>query len=250
MRIISDYEEKYVDKADLSNEYEQKYQVRYRQQVVNEQLEKYLPNTVLEVGCGLDSQYFHLKKLPLQYVIVEPGEHFYRSVRSRISDASVIMYNEMIENCIDELKDNKFDFIIVGSLLHEIEDVEHFFSVLKEIAGRDTVVHINVPNANSFHRLLAVESGLIENAKIMSQRNISMQQNHIWNMEDLCHIILQNGGTVLDKGSYAFKPFTHEQMMKLVVDNIITEQVLDGFNKCTSYFQEYGSEIYVNFKFG
>ena len=45
MRIISDYEKKYVDKADLSNEYEQKYQVRYRQQVVNEQLEKYLPNT-------------------------------------------------------------------------------------------------------------------------------------------------------------------------------------------------------------
>lgn len=249
MRIISEYEEKYIDKTDLSNEYEQKYQVKYRQQVVNEQLEKYLPNSVLEVGCGLDSQYFHLKKIPLQYVIVEPGEQFYRSVREKISSSAVVMYNEALENCIDYLKDSKFDFIIVGSLLHEIEDVKHFFSVLKEIANNDTIVHINVPNADSFHRLLAVESGLIENSKIMSQRNIAMQQNHIWNMEDLCCIVSQNGGTILDTGSYAFKPFTHEQMMKLVVNDIITEQVLDGFNKCTSYFQKYGSEIYINFKF-
>lgn len=249
MRKINKYEEDYIDKTNLANEYEQKYQVKYRQQVVNTQLELYSPNVVLEVGCGLDSQFFHLKRIPSKYIIVEPGERFYKEVKDRISSASVIMYNEMLENCKDELKKYKFDFIIIGSLLHEIEEVSQFLEIVKEIAGKDTIIHINVPNANSFHRLLAVESGLIENPKIMSQRNIAMQQNHIWNLDDLCQIVSQNKGIILDKGSYAFKPFSHKQMMQLVTNNIISEQVLDGFNKCSQYFQEYGSEIFINFKF-
>lgn len=249
MRKINKYEEVYIDKANLANEYEQTYQVKYRQQVVNRQLERYSPNVVLEVGCGLDSQFFHLKRIPSKYIIVEPGECFYKEVKDRISSASVIMYNKMLENCKNELKKYKFDFIIIGSLLHEIEDARLFLEIVKEIADKETIIHINVPNANSFHRLLAVESGLIEHTKIMSQRNLSMQQNHIFDMNELCELIETNNGIVLDKGSYAFKPFSHEQMMQIVKSGIISEQVLDGFNRCSRYFGEYGSEIFVNFRF-
>ena len=51
------------------------------------------------------------------------------------------------------------------------------------------------------------------------------------------------------KGSYFVKPFSHAQMLKCVEQGIIDENILEALYKLTAYLPEYGSEIYVNYRY-
>ena len=122
---------------------------------------------------------------------------------------------------------------------------------IEEIADSQTVIHINVPNGNSFHRLLALESGIIQSATEFSNNNINLQQHNVFTMDTLISCIkdsLNHDIEILDKGSYWIKPFTHKQMAMMMNENIINEKILDGFEKMIKYMPELGSEIFVNFR--
>lgn len=45
--------------------------------------------------------------------------------------------------------------MILSSLLHKVEDSQRFLRAVFKCCTENTVVHINVPNADSIHRLLA-----------------------------------------------------------------------------------------------
>lgn len=141
--------------------------------------------------------------------------------------------------------------IILSGLLHEVEDPSVMLKAIEEISNPNTIVHINVPNANSFHRLLALESGMINNTTEFSHNNKIFQQHSIFTMDTLISCIknsLNYDIEILDSGSYWIKPFTHKQMLMMMNENIIDENILDGFEKMIKYMPELGSEIFVNFR--
>ena len=49
--------------------------------------------------------------------------------------------------------------------MHEINDPLELVQALYEVADENSIVHVNVPNAFSFHRLLGVEAGIIKDVK-------------------------------------------------------------------------------------
>ena len=51
----------------------------------------------------------------------------------------------------------------------------------------------------------------------------------------------------LEMGSYFVKPFTHRQMEQCMENNIINNEIIEGFDRMIKYMPELGSEIYVNF---
>lgn len=111
-----------------------------------------------------------------------------------------------------------------------------------------TIVHINVPNAYSMHRLLAKESGMISNIHEFSKRNNQFQQSRVFDLKFLKETVMENGMDVIEDGSYFVKPFSHSQMSELLKAGIIDEKVLDGFYNIGTWMPEYGSEIFVNCK--
>jgi 2-polyprenyl-3-methyl-5-hydroxy-6-metoxy-1,4-benzoquinol methylase len=161
---------------------------------------------------------------------------------------NVTLINELLQDCEDIFENERFDFILVSSLLHEIPNQIEFFKTLKNISTADTVTHINVPNAKSFHRLLAVEMGLIDSVYEMSSSNIQFQQHEVFDLARLRELVENNGFDVIDSGSYSFKPFTHSQMQNMINNDSISEQMLDGFFNMENYLEDIGSEIYVNVK--
>jgi hypothetical protein len=53
---------------------------------------------------------------------------------------------------------------------------------------------------------------------------------------------------VIEDGGYFMKPFSHEQMWKLYISNIISEETLDGLYDMSKSMPEICSEIFVNVK--
>ena len=135
--------------------------------------------------------------------------------------------------------------------MHEVEEPNKMLKSIEEVADGQTIIHINVPNGNSFHRLLALESGIIQSATEFSSNNINLQQHNVFTMDTLISCIkdsLHHDIEILDSGSYWVKPFTHKQMAMMMNENIIDENILDGFEKMIKYMPELGSEIFINFR--
>ncbi len=245
MRDIEKYQEHYN-----SAPFEQ-HQVKYRKRKIIEILSRYAHNFIIEVGCGLSSIFNEYTDFKMLHV-VEPGQGF---CKKALNDIEVLNLKGRVEVFCDQFEswhvppaNNAPDFIIISSLLHEVNNPVLLLKKANEIAGTDTVIHINVPSANSFHRLLAVEMGLIPNVFEKSATQITLQQSMVFDIEKLKELVEKNGFRVVESGSYFFKPFTHKQMQEMLNAGFITEQMLDGFYKMDKYLPEFGSEIYVNVK--
>lgn len=243
MRNIEDYTKSY-----LIENFED-YQVKYRKKKIIEILQKYKPQNILEIGCGMSPMFMDYSLKTVKYTIIEPSEYFYGNARKLSESCEGV-------NCIHEFfgineastdrLGNQFDFIICSSLLHEIENTDEMIRDIVRCCNNHTVVHINVPNAYSMHRLLAQESSIISDIHDFSMRNYQLQQNRVYDLKTLKETVTRNGLAVIEEGSYFIKPFSHSQMYELLKKGVIDEKTLDGFYKMERWMPEYGSEIFVN----
>ena len=217
-----------------------------------DQIKKYQHERILEISCGKRPFFQDLTDFE-ELIIVEPTKAFYENATGLLKDCpelnfKVVVMNDYFENVIDKLSTYKLDFIILSNVLQEIEDISCFLNGLHKICQKDTIVHIVVPNAKSFHRLLAFEMGIIDSVYELSDRNILLQQIAVFDLKSLSEILVNNGFSIIEAGSSFIKPFTHQQMHDMLKHNIIDEKTLDGLYKMEQYMPELGSEIFVNCK--
>ncbi len=241
MRDIDKYSDNY-----LVQDFEI-YQVEYRRKKVIEQVYKYNPQRILEIGCGREPLFQHVEDK--EWVIVEPSKAFCQIAESKIGKADhVEVIQGFMEERISELNREKFDMIVCSSLLHEVEEPKRMLADIFALCTNKTVVHINVPNAKSFHRILAKNMNMISDEHEKSERNIYLQQNNVFDIDELVSMAISQHFEVLDKGSYFVKPFTHKQMYDLVEKRVIDKKVLDGLYNMVNDMPMLGSEIFVNCK--
>ena len=89
-------------------------------------LNKYNPQRVLEIGSGIQS-IFDFYTDYKEFTVVEPSSVFCESVKkSKFYNNRVNIINDFFENKIEILKQQKYDFIILSSLLHEIQNPTEF----------------------------------------------------------------------------------------------------------------------------
>ena len=224
-------------------------QVIYRRRNVLAQIQKYSHKNILEIGCGFEPLFQFLEDFDTM-TIIEPGYDFFINAQKLACNNKKVKCRQAFfgKEIITELTNQRYDFIIVGCLLHEVENPEEFLDALKEVCSHETIIHINVPNANSIHRILAKEMGLIEDETEKSQANIAMQQHSVFSMDSLVKLVTSKSFQIIDSGSYFVKPFTHCQMQQLLDARIVDFLVLDGLYNLTKYIPEFGSEIFVNCK--
>ena len=244
MRDIGKYEKEYC-----STDFEKEHMTRYRRRKILEILDKYKPESILEVGCGMHSvaEYYSDYK---SFTIVEPGDMFLSKVKTNLRDKTDITYiHGFMEDMTEELQKKSYDFIIVSSLLHEVENPMQFLEKINALCNENTIVHVNVPNELSMHRIIAYECGMIDSLSNLSERAVLWQQNTVFNLKTLQELICKSGNVrIVETGSYFIKPFTHNQMDKCIENGIITEQILDGLYNIVKYMPEYGAEIFCNYK--
>lgn len=244
MRDLDKYQKQYV-----AEKFEP-WQVKMRQRKLLEIMGQFPHKNILEIGCALDPLFKVFQDFD-QLTILEPGDVFYHKAVSALSEKDtegVSIQNQSLEDAYSGSGKQPFDFILLSSLLHEVKNPKEILEIIYGISNENTVTTINVPNANSFHRLLALEMGIIDSVYAASENQSKYQQNKIFDMQSLIKMVTDVGFHVLESGSYFIKPFTHNQMSELMESGILNESVLDGLYGMTAHLPEMGSEIYVNIK--
>lgn len=238
-RILKDYYRIY------SGDSFEHWQVKYRRKKVLECIKKHRPKTLLEIGCGMDPLFNYLDK-DIYITVVEPCIEFYDNAKKMVGDKNKVIKGYIEEVIADGIIKQEYEYIVCSSLLHEVDHPKIILEAIKKIATDNTIIHINVPNAFSIHRVLAEKMGIISSVYTQSASQKSLQQADIvYDISSLKSLVEEEGFTVIESGSYFVKPFTHLQMQKMINDDIINESVLDGLYKLTEILPEYGSEIFV-----
>jgi hypothetical protein len=243
MRNLAEYELQYLDQP-----YE-RFQVRFRKRKVIELISKINHRNILEIGCGLEPFFLDYNNFD-HLTILEPSDLFYQKAVDQLAlntelSQKVEIRQIMVERFLADSSNTPFDLILLSSLLHEIPEPLSFLEHIHSLCSSNTILHINVPNGESFHRLLAFEMGLIKSPFELSSSNKQFQQHSVFSIKSLKELCTSAGFRVLEEGSYAFKPFTHLQMEKLIQENLLTLEMLEGFYKMEKYLPGVGSEIYL-----
>jgi 2-polyprenyl-3-methyl-5-hydroxy-6-metoxy-1,4-benzoquinol methylase len=223
-------------------------QVRYRKRKIIESIAKYRPRSILEVGCGFDPLFNHYRDYE-RFTIVEPGEEFARNARecAQLLQGVTIVHGSLECN-VTILAATPYDFVVLSSLLHEIPETKNLLDATARLCGPETIVHVNVPNARSIHRLLAVEMGLIQDVHEKSETQQRMQQSQTFDTDSLTELVIQRGFEIVEKGTFFIKPFTHAQMASLQSSGMVTESMLEGLYKLSKHLPDNGSEIFMDLK--
>ena len=241
MQIARDIEKYTKDYVAVYNDFEQ-IMVQYRRKKVLEILQHYQPKHILEIGCGTDSIANYYTSFD-EFVIVEPSKDF---AQLAANIPRVQVHIDFVENKIGELKKHNFDFIILSSLLHEVTDPTVFLCQILPLCHSNTVLHINVPNARSFHLLWAYASGLTQQIGQLTPRAQKMQRHTTFDLNKLTQMCTAHNLKIIDSGSYFIKPFNHTKMQQLVQSGMVDTTLLDGLYQMTQYLPENGAEIFVN----
>lgn len=222
--------------------------VKYRRKFVMERLNAIKPKTVVEVGCGselLYQHYYQEKGAVDQWIIVEPGTEFY-CVASKSGLVNLVAIQGFFEDAIPQIRaqlPTPPDMIIMSSVLHEVSSPQDLLKAAQRIMGEQSVLHVNVPNATSFHRMLAKAMGLIGNVNKLSARNLELLQHRVYDATSLRLDIEASGLEIVSEGGYLVKPFTHAQMQAIYPH--IGDAVLDGLYQLGKEHPELASEIYA-----
>ena len=241
------YSDKYLDEFEKESISVEAVLSNVRREKVVEIAQEYNPNDLLEIGPGLNPLISQLGGLN-SYTGVEPSEEFAARLQDRLDAHST--QTELIQDRLEDLDPsnyyNSFDIIVASSVLHEVQEPRQMLRVIHSIAGEETLIHLNVPNMKSFHRVLAVEAGIIDDVLEKSGLDEKYQRVTNFNREILENMVTEMGFEVVEFGTYFVKPLTNEQLEHLINHGVADKSVLLGLKRMAKYLPEMGSEMYMN----
>jgi SAM-dependent methyltransferase len=244
---INAHTEDYIDELLKDSSFEAVLSNARKKQVLRS-MDLYQHNSILEIGCGLNPLFTDINDYE-EYTIVEPSKKFTEFARALEKNGrKITIINGFLEEIFDELKNSRFDFIFLSGVLHHVSLPAKFLSIIYKLCNTNSVVHINVPNAYSFHRLLALEMGYIKTIFDKSETNARMQTNWIFDKDSLIRLVQDNEFDVLDFGTYFIKLFTNEQVEKIIAENILRKEAIKGLENMIKYIPDMGCEMFVNLR--
>ena len=101
-----------------------------RKEIVIQTLKAHNPKSIIEVGCGIDPLclYFHDYFSPVYCWTECP---ILRKISTQIHDSRITIINKELEN--RKFLPENVDFIVMSSLLHEINNPDELLSSLKNM---------------------------------------------------------------------------------------------------------------------
>lgn len=219
--------------------------VEYRRARVLQSMRAHPHARVLEIGCGVDPLFGHCDDFE-QFTVVESVGEFAAAARER-ADGRVAVIEGYFERVGELLESRRpYDFVVCSSLLHEVPDPDVLAASIRGVCEPRTVVHFNVPNVRSFHRLLAVEMGVIPSVFEKSGMERTFGRHAQFDLQRLVGLLRRHGFRELEAGTYFLKPFTHRQMDWLLASGEFDPAILDGLSRMVKHLPEMGCELYVD----
>lgn len=169
--------------------------------------------------------------------VVEAAKHYTVYLRSRFGDR-IKIHNVLLE---DFRPDAEFEAIVIAGLLHHLPDPRRILENTRSWLTPNGSLYVTVPNMLSFHRRLHVAMGSSDTPYVTSARNERFHQPGRFDRDSLQVLLQTAGWEVTEVSGFFFKPFPHEKMERLDLD----ESELNGLFEMGRQFPEFACQIFA-----
>jgi 2-polyprenyl-3-methyl-5-hydroxy-6-metoxy-1,4-benzoquinol methylase len=128
-------------------------------------------------------------------------------------------------------------------MIHILEHVADPVDIMRRAASwarPDGVVIAGVPNGHSFHRLAAVEMGMLSDPCQLNERDHALGHRRVYTPATFRADLEAAGLEVIELGGVFFKSLTNRQ-----IEEWYTPQMVEGFYLLGKKFPEHAAEIYA-----
>lgn len=132
----------------------------------------------------------------------------------------------------------KFDLIIMGHVLEHVVDPTKILRKYSNLLSPGGLIWAAVPNANSLHRQVAVEMGLLETVYELNEADKQHGHRRVFDIDQLRKVFHDSGLEIEFEGGYWLKPLSNAQ-----IEASWTAQMIDAFAKIGSKYPDIAGEI-------
>lgn len=195
----------------------------------------FVGKTCLELGCADGQMTNYLVQDFEQVVAVDGSKVFIEQLESRNIPNLSLVYS-LFEHYEPT---ERFDVIMMA---HILEHVDHPADLLKRVAPwvkEDGVILVDVPNADSLHRLAGVKMGLLERKDSLNEKDHFLGHRRVYTVELMRQHIEGAGLTLKHWGGHFLKTVSNGQMIKSW-----TSDMMDAYYELGKEFPDNAAEIY------
>jgi 2-polyprenyl-3-methyl-5-hydroxy-6-metoxy-1,4-benzoquinol methylase len=150
---------------------------------------------------------------------------------------NIVKHHAFIEEFSTHLK---FDTVIMGHVLEHIENPLQVLKLIYQWLSDDGIFIVSVPNAQSLHRLAAVEMGMLDSIYTLNSRDLELGHYRVYDMQTLKNELTNAGYNVVNEGGVFLKPLSNIQ-----IEQNWNDDMIKGFYKLGKKFPKNCAEIFV-----
>ena len=163
---------------------------------------------MLEMGCATGELASLLFGSAERYDIVEGSSTNIDAARRRVPKA------RFFQALWEEFEPaDRYSDIVLNCALEHVEDPAAVLSRARTWLATDGVIHIVVPNADSLHRLVGVEMGILEHRTSLSDSDVRIGHRRVYDLERLLQDVRAAGLEPLHWQGLFLKVVSNRQML-------------------------------------
>jgi SAM-dependent methyltransferase len=206
------------------------FDARYTMATVRRIGERVAPgDRVLELGCATGLMTAHLADLGARVTGVDRSGAYLERARARAGGRATFVRAGLGDPGWEDRVGDGFDHVLLCNLVHELPDPVGVLTRAGGLLGPAGLVHLSLQNPDSIHRLVAVEMGLIEDVREVSERGGRFGTLGLWGIDDLARLAREAGLGVVAWEGVMLKPLPNGMMAEL------PPEVLDGFERAARH---------------
>ena len=169
-----------------------------------------------------------------QLYVLDAVREFVR--KAKLLDKKVVGFVDLVEEFKTDLR---FDNIIISHVLEHVEDPVLVLKKCSDWLNPQGRIHIVVPNANSFHRQIGVQMGLLEKSTDLNDLDKKIGHRRVYDRSSLDRDIRTAKLQTLAQGSMFIKFLSNSQMQGLQ-----DPQLFEAFYQLSHQFPLNGSDLF------
>lgn len=165
-------------------------------------------SSVLELGCADGPISKHLPKHFEEIVIVDGAQRYIETVRELLGDRA-----ECHVGLFEEVEiDRTFDTILAVRILEHVTDPQSILQRIVRWLAPGGVVIISVPNAQSLHRQVGVQMGILDHVQSLSTMDRLYHHRRVYTADDLRADVEAVGLDIVEMRGVFLKPLSTKQI--------------------------------------
>ncbi len=173
----------------------------------------------LELGIGQARTINLLEKIFKNITVIDAEQAFIDKYKAEYKNINFV--HSFFEEYVSH--GQKFSNIGMGFMLDLVKEPNVILKKYSNLLEQNGRIFVSVPNASSFHRLLAHKAGLLEDIHDLSEIITDYGNLRLYDYDQWVSLFNKSGLKIVASHGLYFKPFTTQQINQLNLNDKVSE---------------------------